>query len=212
MMMENRNPFDYFDKIFCINLDSRPERWIASQVEFEKLGIKERVERISGVVCENPREGFARAHLKVIEIAKRSNLSNCFIFEDDLLIMEDAKDSLVPAIHELENLDWDLFYPGGTTVTPAYQISPHLAKATGVYTTHSYALSASLYDVILSSWPLSKIYDVFLAEDIAPKYQCYLTIPLIIFQKPGFSDIEHREVDYKRMMERNYARDFVLGA
>jgi hypothetical protein len=53
---------------------------------------------------------------------------------------------------------------------------------------------------------------VFLAEDIAPKYQCYLTIPLIIFQQPGFSDIEHREVDYKRMMERNYARDFVLGA
>jgi len=45
--MKNKNPFDYFDKIFCINLDSRPDRWEQVQTEFDKVGILNRVERVS---------------------------------------------------------------------------------------------------------------------------------------------------------------------
>jgi hypothetical protein len=32
--MRDKNPFDYFDKIFCINLDSRTERWELAQEDF----------------------------------------------------------------------------------------------------------------------------------------------------------------------------------
>ena len=39
------NPFDFFEEIWCINLDHRIDRWELSQQEFEKLGIKERVQR-----------------------------------------------------------------------------------------------------------------------------------------------------------------------
>jgi glycosyl transferase, family 25 len=211
MNSDSDKPFDYFERIYCINLDSRPERWISVQAEFLKLGIKDRVERISGVVCEDPREGFARAHLKVIALAKELNLSNCFIFEDDLWIIEENMKSLPPAIRELGKLDWDLFYIGGTTVAPAYQISPFLTRTTGIYATQSYAINACMYDILLNSWHPSQIYDVFLAKEIAPVYQCYLTIPLISYQKTGFSDIEHRIVDYKTMMDKNYARDLVRG-
>ena len=35
--MSDNNPFDYFDKIFCINLDSRPDRWKQVQTEFDKV-------------------------------------------------------------------------------------------------------------------------------------------------------------------------------
>ena len=44
-----KNPFDYFDKIFCINLDSRPDRWESVQKEFDKVGILDRVERFSAL-------------------------------------------------------------------------------------------------------------------------------------------------------------------
>jgi GR25 family glycosyltransferase involved in LPS biosynthesis len=45
-----RNPFDYFDKIYCINLDSRPDRWEQAKSEFEKVEILDRVERFSACV------------------------------------------------------------------------------------------------------------------------------------------------------------------
>ena len=44
-----KNPFDYFDKIYCINLDSR-YRWELAQKEFKKVGILGRVERFSACV------------------------------------------------------------------------------------------------------------------------------------------------------------------
>ena len=35
----------YFDKIYCINLDSRPDRWKECLEEFKKIGIDDIVER-----------------------------------------------------------------------------------------------------------------------------------------------------------------------
>jgi hypothetical protein len=207
----NANPFDYFEKIYCINLDSRPERWKEAQVELSKAGILDRVERISGVVCKDPHEGCARAHLKVIEQSKRLGLSNCLIFEDDVWIMPDEIESLRLAVREIEQLDWDLFYIGGTTVGPAYQISSHLAKATAVYSTQSYAISSRMYDPVLESWRPPTVYDLFLAHEMAPVHQCFFTIPIIAFQKTGYSDIEHRIVDYRMMMTKNFAHDLVRG-
>ena len=32
-----KKSFDYFDKIYCINLDSRRDRWYEVQKEFEKI-------------------------------------------------------------------------------------------------------------------------------------------------------------------------------
>ena len=39
------NPFDYFDEIYCINLDHRKDRWQHAQEEFKKVGILDRVQR-----------------------------------------------------------------------------------------------------------------------------------------------------------------------
>lgn len=51
--MSDNNPFDYFDKIFCINLDSRPDRWELVQGEFRKVGIFDRVKRVSAYCCKH---------------------------------------------------------------------------------------------------------------------------------------------------------------
>jgi glycosyl transferase family 25 len=208
----SENPFGYFEKIYCINLDSRPERWKEAQAEFSKAGILARVERISGEVCSDPREGCARAHLKTIRLAKQLNLPNCLIFEDDVLILEDALPALHYSVRDVSRVDWDLFYLGATTVGPAYQISHHLAKLTGACSTQSYAISARIYDAVLHSWHPPKVYDVFLTQDIIPAHQCFITVPMVTEQKTGFSDIENRVVDYHKMMTRNFAHDLVRGA
>ena len=45
------NPLDFFDAIYCINLDERTDRWEHCLTEFEKLGISERVIRFSAIRC-----------------------------------------------------------------------------------------------------------------------------------------------------------------
>jgi len=43
---------EFFPLIFCINMDSRPDRWEKTQKEFEKIGIKN-VKRFSEYIMDN---------------------------------------------------------------------------------------------------------------------------------------------------------------
>lgn len=47
--MNKYNIFDYFDFIYCINLNSRGDRWINVQEELKKLGIERRVIRFNAI-------------------------------------------------------------------------------------------------------------------------------------------------------------------
>tara|TARA_Y100001933_G_scaffold265198_1_gene336818 strand:- start:3881 stop:4603 length:723 start_codon:yes stop_codon:yes gene_type:complete len=53
-----KNPFDYFDKIYCINLDSRADRWEQVQTEFEKIGIENKVIRVPAYYISNQGKKF----------------------------------------------------------------------------------------------------------------------------------------------------------
>ena len=51
------NPFDFFERIYCINLDSRPDRWKRVQEQLIKLGSHDRVERFPAVIHHSGAEG-----------------------------------------------------------------------------------------------------------------------------------------------------------
>ena len=53
-----KNPFDYFDKIYCINLDYRTDRWEQVQNEFEKIGIENKVIRVPAYYISNQGKKF----------------------------------------------------------------------------------------------------------------------------------------------------------
>ena len=48
-----KNPFDYFEKIICICGQHEPERWIKVQKEFERSNFVESVERFNEVIDSN---------------------------------------------------------------------------------------------------------------------------------------------------------------
>ena len=65
---------NYFDKIICINLDRRPDRWREAQEQFKKAGIT--VERFSAV-DGNPR-GWAHVN-DAIEGKSINDIKNMFM-------------------------------------------------------------------------------------------------------------------------------------
>lgn len=131
------NPFDYFDAIYCMNLDERTDRWEHSLKQFEKLGISDRVERFSAIKCSDlktrneladlhyggyfrpnyrfPLPGAVGNHLghrEIIKLAKKRGLKNVLVFEDDFNVLDNWNETLNCALGELDNFDWHLFYLG----------------------------------------------------------------------------------------------------
>jgi hypothetical protein len=131
-ILNNKNPFDFFDGIYCINLDERTDRWDHSCKQFEKLGIKERVERFSAIKPsydsrwnrrtpwgaekrKYPRlgaVGCAESHKEIIRMSMEQNFKNVLVFEDDFDVCDEWNINLESALHDLKNVPWDLFYLG----------------------------------------------------------------------------------------------------
>lgn len=126
------NPFDFFDEIYCINLDERTDRWEHSREQFKILGIYDRVKRFSAIKpthderWERPTPwgkgkytyplkgavGCAESHKTIISTAKQKNLKNVMVFEDDFMVCENWKENLQKSIQELQNQNWHNFYLG----------------------------------------------------------------------------------------------------
>ena len=171
--MNDKNPFDYFDKIFCINLDSRPDRWEQVQKEFDKVGILDRVERFSaltgktegGPQGKNVRgwlkwknvDGNNLSNLSCIKYAKENNLNNVLIFEDDIYFRWWDKQRFQKIIDTLSEQQWRLFFFGGTIDRrpynpPFHKISDELYNIhLPLFGTSSYAVNSCTYDAILNN-------------------------------------------------------------
>ena len=72
-----KSPFDFFDEIYCINLERRTDRWKQCQSEFDKIGITDKVIRFKAFDNkENPKKGCYDSHLSVIKLAYERKLKS----------------------------------------------------------------------------------------------------------------------------------------
>ena len=195
------SPWKFFDFIYCINLDSRKDRWKESIEEFSKVGVLDKVVRIPGVPHTHGFYGCRLAHANCIKDAIQNKVNNILIFEDDVEFFPNAYENLIQAIIELPE-DWDMFYLGANLDTfPAYQISDHIIKLTGAFSTHAYAIKATLFDTLLQMNlnPDTGTIDISYAHNVHPDYNCYLAFPLIAGQRKSYSDIQKSVLDYNSM-------------
>ena len=110
---ELRNPFDFFDAIYCINLAGEDERWGRAARHFERCGIAGRVRRFPAIDTSSNRQiGRALSHRAVVAEAQRQGLSNVLVFEDDVMLSADAAPRLAAAVADLNGREWDLLYLG----------------------------------------------------------------------------------------------------
>lgn len=193
----------FFDKIYCINLDERPDRWEKALIEFEKIGIKN-VERFSAFKHEKGAIGCRESHLSIIKKSKEENLKNVLIFEDDVFFIEENLLNIPKVLSDLKNIDWDLFYLGATidpNVGFMNKITDNIFKTNFAYTTHAYAINNNIYDKILSEAPYHPIIDVFYCRNIVPMGKSFIMNPMLAIQQEGYSNIENHQADYSWMIE-----------
>lgn len=202
----------YFDAIFCINLKRRTDRLRQAKEEFLKHNIN--IEFIDGIDGRNMKIkdmisqdgsivsrgdiGCTLTHLKIAKLAKERQLSNYFVFEDDIELIENFNELFQLYYMQIPN-DWDFIYLGGNHAGPLIQVMPNVSRMTYSYTTHAYAAKNTIYDAIITELGKeNEKVDIGMAS-LHSKYNTYVTRPHLAFQRASFSDILNKDTDYKHL-------------
>ena len=197
MLMNN-----FFDHIYCINLDKRTDRWEDCVKQFNKHNLSvERFSAIDGVNIENttnlkPGElGLLRTHISIINDAKKNNYKNILILEDDVEFMGNLNEIFDSVKNQIPN-DWVMLYLGGNHVGGCLQISENIFKIFHSYAIHSFAIKSELFDLIINGLPnYKKPVDVFYAE-LHSLFPSYVIRPHLSWQRESFSDIQGGITNY----------------
>lgn len=226
------NAFDFFEKIFCINLDERKDRWEKCLENFNKLNILHKIERFPAVKFNHSdekykkflgRAGCCMSHFKILKNAKEKNISNYLVLEDDFELLFDEKitvNNLNKSLQELPK-DWDILYLGGNLdnsygINPISKYSENLFKLNSSHTTHALAFNCKIYNTLLENAPdtnsifdwinENEAIDVFLSKRILRNYNSFISNPMLFLQSASFSDIEHNFYDYRDWIKGNFER------
>ena len=200
---------NYFDKIYCINLDRRKDRWGKVSKTFDELGFDD-VERYSAIdgktldlsQLEYKKSllvgelGILETHRKLIKESKENNLNTILIMEDDVTFNNNITklDEFMSAVPN----DWDMLFFGGNHVygKQPTKINDKILKLNYTVALHCVAVKNTLFDHLLEiTKRRNKQIDQSYA-DLQKVFNAYSFTPNMASQYTDYSDIQNRITNY----------------
>ncbi len=198
----------YFDKIYYINLERRPDRNEQCIEELNKYNIN--AERFDAVDYKKlnlklPWMGCLLSNLEVIKHSKEKGFNSILILEDDILFNDKLEELFNEYITQVPD-NWDMLYLSGNHNQHcgyhSNYISENVIKCTLTYSTHSFAIKSSVYDLIIDYLTNNQTQPVdVLYTHIQNICNAYSLSPGLTSQRVGFSDIENKIVDYTKIIK-----------
>jgi hypothetical protein len=198
-----------FSNCFYINLDERKDRREHVEMQLNWMGITG--ERFSAVKTKFGAIGCTMSHIKCLEMAKERDYDMVFICEDDIQFI--SKDTLQNSVNKfMETVkEWDVCIIGGNNGRPFKPVNEICVQVQNCQTTTGYVVKKHYYDVLLKNFRES-VQNLIRSQNIRlhaldiywkqlqGRDKWFLLIPIMAYQKEGYSDIEKKNVDYRRMM------------
>lgn len=229
--MTTYNLKKYFDNIYCINLDSRKDRWKECLEEFDKVGLTNQVERFSAIKLSPGIAGCTKSHYEVIKLAKSRGEKTILILEDDVkFLTTDVWNLYEIAINQLKNknLEFDIFYFGGNIYgnNNSEKIDSNVFRLNFIKTTHAYVIKSRIFDKIINkysntnwsdgnNWTTSVNrlnIDYFYLSEIQSLNNCYGIYPGVCQQRLSYSDILNKKSgECLWTLDRNYNKKLNLN-
>jgi len=206
---------EFVDKIYCINLDRRPDRWKRCQEIFRQHNLDvERFSAIDGTTLNRynrlkPGEiGVSRSNLAIIKQAKKNHYKSICIFEDDVELADDFNQKFSEYIQEVPD-DWAFIYLGGANKRPAIPVSVHIYKLKRMSCAYAMIIHNKIYDVIIKELTAEERWADVNYNLLQRIYPAYVTIPYLAWVRDGYSDIENRIVTNNHSREYNEYKEWV---
>jgi hypothetical protein len=151
------NPFKTFDRVYCLNLEDRLDRWNICLEYFNKynidnyhrfLGKRVKPEDVSSVSQKRLGQlGCMLSFCEMIDDAIKKDYDSVVFLEDDFEFIEPLvfNEKIKLSLQELP-IDWDIYYLGANVIgdffsNPLEEFSDNLFKLNSAFTTHSFCLS-----------------------------------------------------------------------
>lgn len=196
------SPYNFFGKIICINLLSRPERKQHAEKVLRSLNIPAEIYSVQkdkggGIL------GCFKSHIQLIRKAYDAPYDNILIFEDDIEPTQSYNTRALQECVQFMKTDkhWDIFYLGFFTmnwdVNPLNTLSSSTMATQNIVkynplATHAYIVSRRGMKKILETYHNyigNTHYDIFLAKYANLQSYCY--VPMLFNQRMCMpSDVE----------------------
>ncbi len=187
----------FFDKIYCISLETRTDRREHARQQFAEVGLLDRVEFV--IVAkhpENPEKGIFESHMHCLNKGITAKARNILVFEDDILFQRCNSDVLRDVCHNLELVDnWNALFLGCITDGSGKTGQKNLVKITYRCLAHAYALNRSFAQKIVRETWSNIPFDELLRRHNKDFYALY---PMCAFQGPASSDNRTLVIDRMR--------------
>lgn len=193
-----------FDKVFLINLDSRPDRLEIMDCHLKEHGIE--YERFQAIKDANGIKGLILTMQKLFKLCLDKGYQNILVLEDDAEMLFPAVPFLREILPQLPT-DYHCFHLGLNLLTQPKRVKPNILQVNTAYATHAVAYSRAGMDYIYPYLMREEIvpYDILLMKEIQPSGRCYATFPMLCTQRTNYSDIENKITDWKTLMAMTYA-------
>lgn len=206
-------PFQTFvDKIFCINLEERTDRWAQTVQDMTALGLLEKLEQVPAVKnSQHPAIGLIASQHRCFQLAKERGYQHMMIMEDDTKWIQPL--SVLDAACQQLPEDYVCLYLGaaakgsawfGTTPRRLPKITANLTFLINGDSTTAIVFSARGIDLMLDKYAACRsedLYndyyrrygpaDVLMCNYVLGLTKSYLVYPLMVIQYNGLSNLSH---------------------
>ncbi len=223
-----------FDKTYCISIKERKDRQknvvkecLKVNLNFEFLLVEKNT--------EDPVKGCLESHITCIKDAINNDYENILIMEDDISFDIPVIKKIIDENTIVIPKEFDMLYLG-YHINNGHKERKNILKALSTQTTHCYILNKRVFqyiiDTIQGDWKAIPEYiqrnnlenlinwnvraiDLYYAKWINHRRNnSYAIYPILCYQYANHSDIEGKEIDYKRLMKEKadaiYARNPIV--
>jgi len=183
---------DFFNKVILINLDKRTDRLEDVSKELNQLNIEfERISAVDALELDiTPKDACRASHIKALEMAE----GNTLILEDDATFMPNFTDNFTKFIENLPRR-WDILYLGAY-IGHSEPVNNYMVRGLITSSSHAYSINynrvSEMLEIVRNN---TDHIDVAYAKEHS-RLRAYVAQPTLVKQKPGFSDILLKDVDY----------------
>ena len=181
------DPWSFFDKIYCISIDTRSDRRTEVKKQFSAVGLHDRVEFV--IVKkhqDNPEKGIFESHMECLNNALLTEANHILIFEDDVFFKNYLEKAITESSQFLKNTtNWDGFFLGAMSNKMRRTGIPSVVEIQYTCLAHAYAINRPFAKQLVKEAWNNIPYDNLLQKrgEIF-----YALSPMIAFQSKASSD------------------------
>jgi GR25 family glycosyltransferase involved in LPS biosynthesis len=203
--------FNDITNIKYINLDARPDRKTHIESQLASVGFSS-YQRFKAIKTSNGAIGCTMSHLKCLMDAREKRLSHLLICEDDTTFLNPNVLKTQLNMFLTKQHPWDVVLLAGNNVLPYQHVDDTCIKVSHCQTTTCYLVKGHYFTTLIENIkaglqllmqnPANRFYyaiDKFWLQ-LQKQDHWYLIIPLTVIQQEGYSDIEHKVMNYADLM------------